>query len=159
MVFQFLISLCYLYQSDLYLGVKVRVEKNLGTGEFFKKTESLENSHCMVFFDNFFNSPSLTVKLYERGLYGIGTAWKDKKGMPEMPVEKKISRSHFKYLYSDKVACCKWLDRRSVTLLFSNVEGMAKISYCSPPAKRISVKNPSTLPIRHQNVRQRNGWC
>ena len=48
--------------------------------------------------------------------------------MPEMPVDRKMKRDDFKYLYSDKVACCKWLDRRSVTMLFSKVEGMAATS-------------------------------
>ena len=65
------------------------------------------------------------MNLYERGLYGIGTAQRDKKGMLD---EERMKRGDFEYLYSDKVACCKWLDRRSVAMLFSNVEGMATTS-------------------------------
>ena len=38
------------------------------------------NIYIYIFFDNFFNSLSQLVKLYERGFYGIGTAWKEKKG-------------------------------------------------------------------------------
>ena len=45
-----------------------------------------------------------------------------------MPVDRKTMRGDFKYLYSDKVACCKWFDRCSITLLFSNVEGVATTS-------------------------------
>ena len=84
-------------------------------------------------FDNFLNSPSLIVKLCERGKYGIGTARKDRKEMPEIPVDRQVKRDDFEFLYSDKVACCKWLDRRSVTMLFSNVEGMVTTSTVPPP--------------------------
>ena len=56
---------------------------------------------------------------------GIGTAQKDRKGILEMHVSRKMKRGDFEYLYSEKVACCKWLDRRSVTMLFSNVEEIA----------------------------------
>ena len=45
--------------------------------------------------------------------------------MPEMPVDRKMKKGDCEYLHSDKVSCCKWLDRRSETILFSNVEGMA----------------------------------
>ena len=44
--------------------------------------------------------------------------------MPQMPADRKMKRDDFKYLYSDKVTCCKWLDRHSVTIVFSNAEGL-----------------------------------
>ena len=80
------------------------------------------------FFDNFCNSSTLIVKLYESCLYGIGTAQKDRKGMLEMLVGRKVKRGDFKYLHPDTIARCKWLNRRSVTMLFSNVEWMATTS-------------------------------
>ena len=82
----------------------------------------------MVFLDKFFNSPSLIVKLYERGLCGIGTALKYRKEMPQMLFDRKMNIGDFEYLYSDIVAFGKWWDRRSVATLFSNVEGMAASS-------------------------------
>ena len=45
-----------------------------------------------------------------------------------MPVDRKMKNGDFEYLYSDKVACCKQLDSRSATLLFSNFEGMTATS-------------------------------
>ena len=83
-------------------------------------TECLKSSYCIAFFDNCYNSPSLITKLYDRGLYGVGTARKDRVGMPEMTAD----RSDYDYMYSGKVACCKWLGRRLVLMLFSNIEGM-----------------------------------
>ena len=89
------------------LGKNESAKGNLGTGIVLKMTESLQNSYCMVLFDNFFNNLSLIVKLYERDLNGIDTAQKDRKGMPVMPVGRKKKRGDFEYLYSNKVACCK----------------------------------------------------
>ena len=91
-------------------------------------TECLENSYCTAFFNNFFNSPSLITKLYDRDLYGICTARKDRVGMPEMTANRKMRRGDHDYMYSDKVACCKWFDRRSVLMLFSNIEVMSTTS-------------------------------
>ena len=105
---------------------------------------------CFVFFDNFFNSLSLIVKLYEKGLYG--TARKDMKGMLEKHLDRKMKRADFGYWYSNIVARCKWLDRRSVKMLFSNVERMA--------ATLLSFRekgNSGTFPRRCQNV-QKKEW-
>ena len=52
------------------------------------------------FFYDFFNSPSLIVKRHERGLYGIDIARKDRKRMPEMPVDRKMKRRDFEFLHS-----------------------------------------------------------
>ena len=82
----------YLYQLDLYLGKKEKTEENLCPSVVLKMTECLENSYCTVFFDNFFNSPSLITKLYDRGLYGVGTARKDRVEMPEMTGDRKMRR-------------------------------------------------------------------
>ena len=64
------------------------------------------------------------MKLYDRGLYGTCNPQKDRKEMREMLVDRKIKTGDIECLYSEKVACCKWFDRRSVTMLFSNDEGM-----------------------------------
>ena len=71
------------------------------------------------FFDNLFNSPSLTVKLYERCLYAIGTTQKDRKRMPEMSIDRKMKTDDFGYLYANELDCCTWLERHSVAILFS----------------------------------------
>ena len=118
----------YLYQLDLYLGKKEKTEENLGPSVVLKMTECLENSYCTVFFDNFFNRSSLIPKLYDRGLCGVATARKDRVGMPEMTLGRKMRSGDHDYMYSDKEACCKCFDRRSVLMLFSNTEGMSATS-------------------------------
>jgi len=60
---------------DMYLGKKQSPDLNLGLGEevVLQLTKSLENSYCTVYFDNFFNSPTLVKKLFEKNIYAIGT--------------------------------------------------------------------------------------
>ena len=84
---------------------KKTAEENLGPGVVLKITEILQNIHCIYFFDNFFSSPSCRAKLYERDLYGIDNSRKDRKEMLEIPVNRKMKRGDFEYLYFDKVAC------------------------------------------------------
>ena len=54
------------------------------------------------------------MKLFEGGLFGNDTARKERKGMPKIPVDQKMKRGDFEYLYFDKVAQCKFLDIHSV---------------------------------------------
>ena len=91
------------------------------------------------------------MKFYEGGLYDIGTVQKNRKGMQQMPVERKIKRDDFEHLYSDKVPCCNWLDRRLVTMLFSNVEGMTTTSTIPHQQKRSASKVPCHDVIKMYN--------
>ena len=76
--------------------------------------------------------------------------------MPEMPVDRKRRRDGFEYLYSDKVACCKWLDMRSVTMVFSNVEGMAATSTAprrqNGSASKIQVPCPDVIKMYNKGM-------
>ena len=79
------------------MSEKESAEENLEPGVVLKMTESLQNNYCMVFY-SFFNSSLRVVKLHEKGLYGISTAQKDRKGTPETPVDRKMKRGDFEYL-------------------------------------------------------------
>ena len=57
-----------------------------------------------------------------------------------MTTDRKIRRGDHHYMYSDKVACCKWFDRRSVLMLFSNIEGMSTTSTILRRQKRSASK-------------------
>lgn len=86
------------------------------------------------------------MELYERRLYGIGTVRKDRKGIPEMLIDRRMKRGDFEYLYSDEVTYCKWLDRCSVTMLFRHVEGRVTTSAVPRRHKGSASKIQVTYP-------------
>ena len=121
-------------------------EENLGPSAALALTKSLEGTYCTIFFDNFFNSPSLIIKLFDKGLYGIGTARMDRKGMPKMKPDKQMKKGDHECQFTDKVTCCKWFDRRSVTMLFSNISGIQSTSTVQQRMKQSTTKIPVPCP-------------
>ena len=111
---------------DIYLGRKQTPEFNLGPGEevVLKLTKDLEQSFCIVYFDNFFNSPKLIEKLLQKGIYRIETVQANRKQMPKMIDNKQLKRGDCEFLFSDNTIACKWMDNQSVLLLSSALEGM-----------------------------------
>ena len=74
--------------------------------------------------------------------------------MPKMTAGCKMRRGDHDYMYSDKVACCKWFDRRSVLMLFSNIEGMSTTSTVlrrqKGSASKIEVPCPDVIKMYNQ---------
>ena len=73
-----------------------------------------------------------------------------------MLVDREMSRSDIKYVFSNKVPYCKWLDRCSVTMLFSNVEGMAIASTVPHQQKgtvsKTQVPYPDAIELYNQGM-------
>lgn len=119
-------------------------------------TQGLQNTNCTVFFDNFFNSVSLITKLFDNGIYGVGTARMDRKGMPKELKAGQMKRGDNRFLFSDKVACCVWFDRRPVTMLFSNITGMQSTSTVQRrqegSASKITVSCPDVIKMYNQGM-------
>ena len=53
----------YLYEFDMYLGKKKNTEFGLGESVVLSLCESLKDTNCYVYFDNFFTSPTLMTKM------------------------------------------------------------------------------------------------
>ena len=66
----------YLYKLDLYLGK--RKKQSLGK-VVLDLSMKLENTNCMLYFDNYFNSPTLVEKLFDIGIYSLATVRSDQK--------------------------------------------------------------------------------
>lgn len=90
----------------------------------FVLTGCLRDTNYTVFFDNFFNRPSFIIKLIGKSLQDIAIARMDRKEIPKIKPDKQVKRGDYEYQFIDKVSCCKWSDRRSVTLLFINIFNM-----------------------------------
>ena len=63
----------YLYEVDMYLGKKGNTEFGLGESVILSLCQKLKDTHCFVFFDNFFTIPALLVKLLAMGIYATDT--------------------------------------------------------------------------------------
>ena len=66
----------------MYTGRKEDRQVGLGAYVVQTLTEDLKDKHHHVYFDNFFTSYQLLEDLEEKGIYGCGTARKDRKEFP-----------------------------------------------------------------------------
>ena len=78
---------------DIYLGRTQTPKFNLGLGEevVLQLTLEKEGSFCTVYFYNFFNSPKLFEKLFQKGIYGIGKVPANRKQLLKMINDKLIA--------------------------------------------------------------------
>ena len=72
----------YFSNFDVYTGRKEDRQVGVGAHVVQTLTEELKNKHHHVFFDNFFTSYQLLEDLEKDGIYGCGTARKDRKVFP-----------------------------------------------------------------------------
>ena len=108
----------YLYHFDLYTGKKKHSEKGLGESVVLQLCEPLQGLGVRVFFDNFFNSPSLQIDLLEKNILACGTVRGDRKGMPKnFMKDKDMKRGDIDFFSVQGISCVKWMDTRAVLLL------------------------------------------
>lgn len=60
--------------------------------------------------------------LHEDGLYGFHTDECDRKNIPETKKDKEMSRGGFQCKFCKNIACIKWYDNKSVSLVGCNLE-------------------------------------
>ena len=70
-----------------------------------------------MFFDNFFTSPNLMLKLFEDEIYATGTVRSNWKHMPTLNTNKQMKRGEHYQLACDTISATKWMDNQSVILL------------------------------------------
>ena len=56
-----------------------------------------------MFFDNFFTSPNLMLKLFEDGIYATGTVRSNWKHMPTLKNDKQMKRGEHDWLACDTI--------------------------------------------------------
>ena len=79
---------------NIFLGRKQTPEFNLGLEEevVLQLRKNLERSFCTVYFDNLFNSLKLIEKLFQKGIYDIGTVRANRKEMSKVIDDKQMKR-------------------------------------------------------------------
>ena len=89
----------YVCRLELYQGQKEKKELDLGPNVVLDLCQILKGTYCHVFFDNFFNSPTLIEKLHDNGLYGLGTARSNRINMPQMKKDKEMKRGDYQFKF------------------------------------------------------------
>ena len=73
----------------------------------------------------------------------------DRKRTPKIKSTKQIKRGDHNYQFTDKVACCKWFDLRSVKKLFSYISGMQSTSNVQ---RRMKEGSATKIPVPCSDV-------
>ena len=91
----------YFSRFDIYTGKGASPEKGLGARVVKSLTEPLKNKFHHVYFDNFFTSEQLLTDLEKDGIYGCGTARKDRRGFPDALKKPKLKERYIhKHCYT-----------------------------------------------------------
>ena len=69
-------------------------------------SKKLENIHCILYFDNFFNSATLVEKLFDKGIYCLATVQSDRKNMAVMKKDN-TKRGDVDFQYANNVVAVK----------------------------------------------------
>ena len=114
--------------------------------------KDLEQSFSAVYFDNFFNSPKLTEKLFQKGIYSIGTAHWIELWQSKWQKWSTISRSKGELVSSfflGNTMACKWMDNRPVLLSSSDLPLKEWMTYYQfRGKKRVQIQSIRFVVIR-----------
>ena len=107
----------YLYKFDMYQGKEVNTQFGFGESVILSLCQKLKDTHGFLFFDNFFTSPALLVKLLEMGIYATGNVRANRKNVPVLKHDKEMKRDKHDCFSSNHLSAIKWMDNKSVILL------------------------------------------
>ena len=110
----------YVSDFNLYTGkMGDSVEKGLGLKVVKSLCEKLHNTHCHVYFNNFFSCVDLALDLVRVGLYSCGTLRSNYKGFPKQLKQfvKKglLKRGQSKTYQCGNICVSVWQDKRPAT--------------------------------------------
>lgn len=89
--------------------------------------KDLKNTYCLIYFNNFFNNPTLINKLHDEGLCGLGMVRSSRKQIPEMKGGKQTQRDDPQIKSFKNIACIKWMDNGSILMVGSNMENIRPV--------------------------------
>ena len=105
------------YMNSICIWERNEIPNLVSLNLFFFHCARSSNTHCFVFFDNFFTSPALLVKMLEMEIYATGTVRANRKNMTVLKHDKEMKRGEHDWLSSNHLSAIKWMDNKSVMLL------------------------------------------
>ena len=112
----------------------------------------------MLYLDNFFNSPTLVEKVFNREIYYLGTVRSEQKNMAIMKKNKDMKRGDIYFQYTNDKVAVKWFDNRGVKMFCTCLEERNKVSTVTSRVKGKSATIPVSCPenIKDYNSGMRN---
>ncbi|KAL0830520.1 hypothetical protein ABMA28_002681 [Loxostege sticticalis] len=146
----------YCLDFDFYTGKQgTNVETDLG-GKIVKNfCENLKDKNHKVYFDNYFNSYPLQLKLREDNILACGTVNSSRKFLPTLKEDKQLKRGEHDYRISDtKVSLLKWKDKRSVFILsnYHDPKHVGKVNRRERDGTSVEVSCPEAVRDYNANM-------
>ena len=105
------------------------------------------HTRCFIL-TTFFNSPTLPQNVFDRGIYGLGTVWSDRKSMTIMKKDKDVERGDVDFQYAIDMIAVKWFDNCWITMVGTFLEECNKVSTVTSRIKGQSAK----IPVPYQEI-------
>lgn len=138
----------YLYECDIYTGRKSHTDVGLGESVVLQLSNSLSGLGCEIFFDNFFNSPTLQLKLLQKNIKACGTVRSNRKYMPKFEEHSKLQRGDSIFYTTNGISVIKWKDNKDVLLCTNYLSPVPQITAnrrVAGNSQKISVKCPAII--------------
>lgn len=124
----------YMFSFDIYTGKAPGEEVNVGLGEkiVLLLSYALECLGYYLFFDNFFSTIPLMVKLLNKNIFACGTFRKNRKFYPStvLKEDRNMKKGDIDFVQSGDITVTKWRDRgKNPVCLVSNMhDGFEKVN-------------------------------
>lgn len=140
----------YLCKLDVYQGRSERrpPDRTLSEHIVLSLVDDVVDEGSQVFFDSFFSSAKLLLRLRERGVYACGAFRSSRRDLPaEVRTENELPRGSFVYRSNGPVSAYQWRDMKNIHVMsnFHDPEEEAVVERKLPCGKKIRVTCPACV--------------
>ena len=145
------------YDIEIYLGATGgNSELNLGERVVLRLIDKIKGESHQIYMDNFFTSPALSLALYEKQTFMIGTVRVGRKGFPESlkdtkTFSKTLQRGDYKscLIHDGKTECLVWMDKKPVSMVnsISDPSSMTHVKRTAKDGSRLQVPCPESIKL------------
>ena len=156
----------YVRRFQIYTGSASAIDEHTSADDLgatsrvvFGLLNGLEQYHPRLYVDNFYTSPKLFLRLYNKGVGACGTARYTRKYYPrDLVVPKSKEKGHYDYRASGPLLACCWVDSRPIYFLTTIHVAVAsssvpKVKRTAPEGVRIWVVCPPLMPDYQRYMR------
>ena len=144
----------YFYDFDVYVGATGEREGALGEKVVMRLSEAISGRHHQVYFDNYFTSIPLLVKLLAQDTYECGTIRTNRKQYPKEISEeaKRLRRGEFLFRQSGNIVAVAWKDNKVVNVVstLANADNTTTVNRTQKDGTRLTVPSPRNVALYNE---------